>query len=236
MNENEFVKSLAEIDIVLTEDQKEKFSSYASFLLEYNKHTNLTAFKTRDDVYLKHFYDSLLLAKYRKLGSERVLDIGSGAGFPGVPLKICFPDIDLVVLDSNGKKARFLEELKAVLDIDYTVINKRAEEYDSSSRESFDVVTSRAVTQMPILAELSMPFVKIGGEFISYKGNIGDDLEGGEYAIDALGGEISRIERTVIPLENANRSFIFVNKLRKTDEKYPRSFDKINKKPLQKKG
>lgn len=234
MSELEFIQKLKELGIELPTDAIEKFSFYCKFLLEYNEHTNLTAIKLPKDVFLKHFYDSILLSKFYKFDYQCVLDIGSGAGFPGVPLKICFPDIELTLLDSNGKKAAFLEELKHKLDIDFKVINDRAESYALKSREAYDVVISRAVTQMPILAELSLPFVKIGGYFIPYKGNLDDSLENGKYAIEILGGSIERIEKTFLPFDNAPRSFVFVNKKSKTDEKYPRPFDKISKKPLQK--
>lgn len=234
MNELEFLKYIEELGIILNDKQIEQLRTYATFLLEYNTHTNLTAINSKEDVYLKHFYDSIMLAKHFELKNMRVLDIGTGAGFPGVPLKICFPDIDLTLLDSNGKKTAFLEELKKKIDIDYKVINDRAEKYILNERESFDLVTSRAVTAMPILAELSIPFVKVGGYFIPYKGKLDENLENGIYAIHTLGGEIEKVIEETLPVENANRTFAIVNKKCKTSEEYPRLFDKINKKPLQK--
>lgn len=235
MSEKEFIRELENIGINPTSSQIEAFRKYSQFLLSYNTHTNLTAIKSVDEVYLKHFFDSLLLGKFYKFDKEKVLDIGSGAGFPGVPLKIVFPNIDLVVLDSNGKKTAFLEELKSVLGIEYSVINSRAEEYVSMSRELFDVVVSRAVTSMPILAELSLPFVKVGGWFIPYKGKLDETLEGGEFAICELGGAIRKKYVELLGEEKSTRTFVLVTKMCKTDEKYPRRFDKISKKPLQKK-
>ncbi len=234
MSEKEFVSALAELGIEITKEQKKLFKKYAEFLLEYNTHTNLTAIRTIEDVYLTHFYDSLLVTKYYDV-KGRVLDIGTGAGFPGVPLKICFPDIDLVVLDSNGKKTKFLEELKGVLDIKYTVINERAEKYNSIERESFDLVVSRAVTSMPVLAELCIPFVKVEGMFVPYKGLLDASLENGIYAIKTLGGDVTRVVETILPVKNATRSFVFICKKCKTPDGFPRAFDKISKKPLQKK-
>lgn len=234
MSEKDFIKALKEIGIELTKEQKKCFKKYADFLLEYNTHTNLTAIRTIGDVYLSHFFDSLLMAKYYDIAGKSILDIGSGAGFPGVPLKICFPDIDLTVLDANGKKTAFLELLKKELDIEYTVINDRAEKYNLVRREEFDVVTSRAVTAMPVLAELSIPFVKEGGIFIPYKGILDGSLENGLYAIETLGGEVMRVVETILPVKNATRSFVFVCKKCKTPDGFPRSFDKISKKPLQK--
>lgn len=234
MSEMSFIDELKSIGIILSEEQIASFREYANFLLEYNKHTNLTAIKSIEEVYLKHFFDSLLAVKYFDFKDKRILDIGSGAGFPGVPLKLCFPSIDLVVLDSNGKKTTFLEKLKERLNIDYTVINSRAEEYVLTKRESFDVVTSRAVTAMPILSELSIPFVKVGGYFLPYKGKLDETLENGKYAIDVLGGIVEKVELCTLPIENSTRTFIFVKKKCKSDIKYPRVFDKISKKPLQK--
>lgn len=235
MSEEEFILELQKIGIELSQEQIGLFKKYAEFLLDYNTHTNLTAIRNIDDIYLKHFYDSLLGTKYFDFSGKKILDIGCGAGFPGVPLKIVFPDIELVALDSNGKKTTFLEELKKELNIDFTVINDRAEKYILDSRESFDVVTGRAVTAMPILAELSIPFVKIGGYFVAYKGNLDETLENGITTIQILGGEIEKIEKATLPKEEANRTFVVVKKKCKTEEKYPRIFDKIIKKPLQKK-
>ncbi len=234
MSEKEFIDHLSQIGIHLSEEQIQSFAEYANFLLEYNRHTNLTAIKSLNEVYLKHFYDSILGAKFFDFSNKSVLDIGSGAGFPGVPLKICFPSIELTVLDSNGKKTKFLEELKKKLKIDYTVINDRAEKYILTKRESFDVVTSRAVTAMPILSELSIPFVRIGGYFLPYKGKLNEEIEQGEYAMKTLGGTLERVEECTLPYEGSTRTFVFVNKKCKTAEEFPRVFDKINKKPLQK--
>ncbi len=234
MSEQEFITELEKIGISVSLEQLELFRKYSSFLLSYNEHTNLTAIRNTEDVYLKHFFDSLLLCKFHKFSSENVLDIGSGAGFPGVPLKIVFPDINLFVLDSNGKKTSFLEKLKGELKIDYTVINKRAEEYIIDKRECFDVVVSRAVTSMPILAELAIPYVKVGGVFIPYKGHLDEELENGKDAIEILGGEVSGKHALTLGKDNSIRTFVIVTKMCKTDEKYPRRFDKISKKPLQK--
>lgn len=234
MSEQVFIEALKSLGIVLTEKQKLQFKIYANYLLEYNSHTNLTAIKTIDEVYLKHFYDSLLILKYEKI-SGRVLDIGSGAGFPGIPLKIINPEIDLYLLDSNGKKAAFLNSLKDKLDLNYSVINDRAELYIKDVRETFDMVVSRAVAALNVLVELSLPFVKIGGKFISYKGQSDEEVELAEYGINALGGNISSIKKTTLFDRGDIRTFIIIEKKCKTDSKYPRAFEKISKNPLQKK-
>ena len=234
MKENDFIQELMEIGIELNEKQIKQFSDYADFLLEYNSHTNLTAIRNRDDVYLKHFFDSLLISKFKKFENEKILDIGSGAGFPGVVLKIVYPEIKLTVLDANGKKCKFLEQLKLKLNIEYTVINDRAENYVKSDRETFDIVVSRAVSAMPILSELALPFVKVNGYFIAYKGQIDEKIENGSFAIDTLGGKVTNIFSTNLPVEKSVRTFVFVNKKCKTEGIYPRLFDKMQKKPLQK--
>lgn len=143
--------------------------------------------------------------------------------------------MELVALDANGKKTKFLELLREKLGIEFEVINERAEKYVLNEREQFDVVISRAVTAMPILCELSIPFVKVGGYFLPYKGKLDESLEEGEYAIEVLGGKLERVEECVLPFEGSTRTFVFVNKICKTGKDYPRLFDKINKKPLQKK-
>lgn len=234
LSEEEFIKAVEELGIKLTKKKIRQFRDYADYLLEYNRTTNLTAIRTIEEVYLKHFYDSILVCKYFDFIEKEVLDIGSGAGFPGVPLKICFPSIELTLLDSNGKRTTFLEKLKDKLDLKYTVINDRAEKYALEGRGKFDVVVSRAVSIMPILAELCIPFLKKGGYFIPYKGILDKSLENGLFAIKTLGGEVDRTVETILPVGEASRTFVFVRKKCKTPAEYPRRFDKISKKPLQK--
>ena len=233
MSEEDFIKRLQEIGVNLSQKQINMFRIYLNTLLEYNAHTNLTAIKTPDEVYLKHFYDSLMILKYRQFERESILDLGCGAGFPGVPLKIVCPNVNLTCLDSNGKKTKFLEELKVKLNIDFDVVNDRAEKYIEKKREYFDFVVSRAVASMPILCELCMPFVKINGEFIAYKGNINNEKEDGKFACAILGGEIGAIYEDELPIEESRRTFVCVHKKCKTEPIYPRLYEKIIKKPLQ---
>lgn len=231
MSEKEFIDSLKILNIELSDKQIEQFRNYLSFLVEYNEHCNLTSIKTTEEIYLKHFYDSLMILKYRHFDSEKVLDIGSGAGFPGVPLKIVCPNIYLTCLDSNGKKTQFLLILQKKINCTFEVINDRAEDYVKEKREFFDYVISRAVTNMPVLCELSIPFVKIGGEVIAYKGTLAEDT--GEYASETLGGFIKDIYHDELPFEKSKRTFICIQKKCRTDVTYPRRYDKIIKKPLQ---
>lgn len=172
MNIDEFKKSVEKLGLKINNKIIEKLNIYYEFLNEYNSHTNLTAIVEKEDVYLKHFYDSLTLTKIINFSNEKVLDIGSGAGFPGIVLKIFFPNIDLTVLDSNNKKTKFLKELCSKLDIDVNIVNQRAEDYAKKALESYDIVVSRAVAYMDIIITLSMPFVKKSGMIILMKGDI----------------------------------------------------------------
>ena len=232
MTETKFKEYLEENGITINDNQLNLFKKYADYLLDYNKTTNLTAIKTLDDVYLKHFLDSVLLLKHIKITNEKLLDIGTGPGFPGVPLKILCPDIKLYLLDSNGKKTKFLESLKEELNLDYEVINDRAEAYIKENRESFDIVVSRAVSNLSVLSELAFPYVKVEGSFISYKGNADEEIKEAKKAIDILShGEINVIKEK-LPIENSERTFVIVTKKNKTDTKYPREYNKIIKRPL----
>lgn len=232
MTETKFKEYLEENGITINDNQLNLFKKYADYLLDYNKTTNLTAIKTLDDVYLKHFLDSVLLLKHIKITNEKLLDIGTGPGFPGVPLKILCPDIKLYLLDSNGKKTKFLESLKEELNLDYEVINDRAEAYIKENRESFDIVVSRAVSNLSVLSELALPYVKVEGSFISYKGNADEEIKEAKKAIDVLShGEINVIKEK-LPIENSERTFVIVTKKNKTDTKYPREYNKIIKRPL----
>lgn len=234
MSEKEFIENLKNRGIELSIKQIEQFRSYAKFLLEYNEHTNLTAIRDLKDVYLKHFYDSLILLFNLDIEDKSILDVGSGAGFPGIPLKIVKPSIKLTLLDSNRKKTIFLNLLKEKIELDYDVVHARCEEYIKEKREHYDIVTARAVKEMSILAELTIPFVKLDGYFIAYKGNIDDTIENGLYAIDVLGGKVENILRETLPFENSKRNIILISKKKNTQKQYPRLMTKILKKPLQK--
>ena len=233
MTENEFKKYLEINRIDINEKQLLLFKRYSNYLIDYNKRVNLTAIKNMEDVYLKHFYDSIIILKYFDLENQTVLDVGSGAGFPGIALKIMRPNIKLTVLDSNGKKTRFIESLSKYLDLDVEIVNERAEKYIESKRETFDYVVARAVSSLPVLSELCIPFVKIDGKFIAYKGNK-EETEDSMYAIETLGGELTNVYTFELPIEESTRSLIEITKKKKTSSNYPRLYDKIIKKPLQK--
>lgn len=173
----------------------EKLDIYCNFLLEYNKHTNLTAIKEENDIYLKHFYDSLTLTKVIDLNEyNTLLDIGSGAGFPGMVLKIFFPKLKVYLVDSNNKKCKFLLELKEKLNVDnLIVINNRIENLYNEFLNSIDIVTARAVTNLPVLTELAIPLVKANKYFIAMKGNAEEELENSMHAIKQLNCSIDNV-------------------------------------------
>ena len=236
MNIEEFINETKKLGIDVTGEQLEKLEIYCNFLLEYNTHTNLTAIKNREEVYLKHFYDSLTLVKSIDLTSiENLLDIGTGAGFPGMVLKIFFPNLQIYLVDSNNKKTKFLIELKNKLNVDKVeVINDRIENITSRFINSIDVVTARAVTNLPVLVELALPLVKVNKYFIAMKGNAQEELENSEYAITYLGGKIEDVKEFDLPHDAGKRMLITIQKTQKSELNKLRPYEKIVKKPLQK--
>ena len=236
MNIEEFINEIKKLGIDVTGEQLEKLEIYCNFLLEYNSHTNLTAIKNKEEVYLKHFYDSLTLVKAIDLTSvDTLLDIGTGAGFPGMVLKIFFPNLQIYLVDSNNKKTKFLKELKNKLNVDKVeVINDRIENITSRFINSIDMVTARAVTNLPVLVELALPLVKVDKYFIAMKGNAQDELENSEYAITYLGGKIEDVKEFDLPHDAGKRMLITIQKTQKSELNKLRPYEKIVKKPLQK--
>ena len=208
-----------------------KFNTYYEFLIQENKHTNLTRITEMNDVYYKHFYDSIVLSRYVDLKHKTFLDVGAGAGFPSVPLKSIEDSLNLTIIDSLNKRIKFLYNLTKELDINScNLIHGRAEEL--KQREHFDFVTSRAVARLNILLELTLPFVKENGYFIAYKSiNYKDELDDAMNAIEILGGKLERVEEYKIS-EEEKRVLIFIKKVKKTHNEYPRLFGKIKKNPL----
>ena len=234
MNELEFYKELEKINIKLNDIQKEQFNKYYEYLIEYNSHTNLTTITTKEDVYLKHFYDSILLSQTIDFNNiNNLLDIGCGAGFPGLVLKIIYPHIDLTLLDSNNKKTTFCKKMSEILNVENVeVINNRAEEYIKERRENFDLVTARAVKNLPVLVELSIPYVKENGYFIAMKSEYQEELNNSLKGINVLGGKYIGTKNINLPNDKGTRNFIIIKKINKTNEKYPRQYNRILKKPL----
>ncbi len=231
MNIKTFINELQKLNISPTKEQLKQSETYAKMLLEYNKKFNLTAITKQEDIYLKHFYDSLTITKEIDLDQElKVLDIGTGAGFPGIVLKIFFPKLDLILLDSNNKKISFLNEVIKELGLKkIKCIHGRAEELPTNYREYFDIVTSRAVANLRVLTELSIPYLKVNGYFISLKGKADEELKEAESTLKVLNCEIEKIDKFILPDQVSERAIIKIRKEKETPDIYPRKYDKIKK-------
>lgn len=222
-----------EFNININDFQIKQFEDYMHFLLKYNEKVNLTAITEPKDVIIKHFVDSLLILKLLNITNEKIIDIGTGAGFPGIPLKILKPKIDLTLLDSVNKKVVFLNELSAILNIKIRAVHNRAEEFVKNSRESFDIVTARAVAPLNILAEYCLPYVKQNGCFIALKGSkFEDELNSSVNAIKILGGKTCDVKTFELPKSCGTRTIIVIKKVGSTPKKYPRISSKIIKDSL----
>lgn len=207
---------------------------FCDTLLEKNRQFNLTAIRKKQDVYEKHFADSLMGKSYFMPGLK-ILEVGSGGGFPSVPLKIASRELDFTLLEATGKKCLFLQEIKKLFGFDkFEVVNARAEEYaKTSARESFDIVTARAVAELSVLCELCLPFLKVGGKAVFYKQKSEEELSGGKNAIKELGGKIVNIDDyTLFSAPENVRNIIVIEKIKPTPEKYPREYKQILKRPL----
>ena len=230
-----FLKELAiKFNIELTDEMIEKFFLYKELLLEWNEKINLTAITEEKEIIIKHFIDSLTIEKYIPQNAK-VIDVGTGAGFPGIPLKIARPDIELVLLDSLNKRINFLNEVidKCKLDKVQT-IHGRAEEiaHKNEYREKFDISTARAVANIATLSELCTPFLKIGGTFVCMKADADEERENAKSAIKILGMEEGNKINIKLPEIEANRTIILYKKIKKTDKKYPRKPGIPAKEPL----
>lgn len=233
MNQNEFQKEICKLNIAINDIQLKQLDEYANYLLEYNTHTNLTALKTLEEVYLKHFYDSLTLCKIYNFANESILDVGTGAGFPGLVLAIVFPNLKVTLLDSNNKKTTFLNECVRLLNLtNVEVVNSRAEEYTRVHREEFDIVTSRAVASLRILLELNIPSLKVGGYFLAMKGNVSEELEEAKSTFQKLFSKMEEQQEFELPLDAGHRTLIKIKKEEITPLLYPREYSKIKKKAL----
>lgn len=217
--------------IFLSEEQLKKFEKYYELLLFYNSKFNITAITEREEVIEKHFVDSILGVD--KIIGDKWIDIGSGGGFPAIPVKILKPDVELTLLEATGKKCEFLKTVCKELGLKkVSVINGRAEEIAKTDeyREKFDVCSARAVARLNTLAEYCLPFVKVGGRFVSYKGDCQEELIEAEKAVKILGGKIVDVKR--YNLSDAKRTLVSVEKIKPTDKKYPRGQGKERKNPL----
>ena len=238
MTPEEFYQALQKQNIELTPQQQEQFDTYFKLLVEWNQKINLTAITAEPEVYLKHFYDSLVPAFYLaqlKKESLSLCDVGAGAGFPSIPMKIIRPDLKVTIVDSLNKRITFLNELTTVLGLDKIhLVHDRAETFGQyGQRHMFDVVTARAVAQLNVLSELCLPLVRTGGQFIVMKGKKAqEELDESKFALELLGGKLSEVHKLSLPQEDSDRYIMMIDKIRKTPKKYPRKPGTPNKSPL----
>lgn len=235
------LSKLNQIGINLTDKQCMQFEKYYELLVEWNSFMNLTGITDHDEVLLKHYIDSLWVYsvdEFRKLIDDcgKVIDVGTGAGFPGVPLKIAFPDNEVMLLDSLNKRINFLNEVISQTGLtNITAQHGRAEDFARKPeiRENYDICVSRAVANLATLSEYCLPFVKCGGIFVAYKsGAIDEELEESKRAVAILGGEIEKVYKTVLPDTDIERSFVVIRKKKSTPKKYPRKAGLPAKEPL----
>lgn len=236
-NQNKFVDNCKNMGISLSEQQQEQFLRYYEILIEWNSFMNLTGITEFDEVMKKHFEDSLELVRVFSIKDiHTLLDVGTGAGFPGIPLKIAFPHLRVVLLDSLGKRVKFLNHVIEQLGLqDIKAIHGRAEDFarDSMYREQFDVTVSRAVANLSSLSEYCIPYTKINGFFISYKsGKIEEELEQAEKAVSVLGGKVQNVDKFILSDTDMERSLVVIRKVKETPKKYPRKAGLPSREPI----
>ncbi len=219
--------------IEVSQTQAQQFETYFKFLVQENEKFNLTAITQEDDVIFKHFLDSCLAVKYIK-NSSAVVDVGSGAGFPGIPLKIMRPDLKIILLDSLQKRVNFLNQTIELLGLkDITAIHMRVEDFAKINFQKFDYATSRAVAQINTLSEYLLPLVKVGGQAIMYKSQrVNEELEQGQKAISTLGGKVGNIQEIAIHEIDSQRILVFIDKIKTTPKQYPRGKNLPKTKPI----
>ena len=234
MNKKEFIQEINKLGIQLTDEQLHQLDKYYQLLIEWNKVMNLTGITEEKEVYLKHFYDSLTIVKVIDLTKEKSLcDVGSGAGFPGMVLKIVFPNLKVTLVDSLNKRIKFLTEVANELNLkDIALVHARAEDFAKNNREKFDVVTARAVASINVLLEYCLPLTKVGKYFIALKGNISQEIILLNNSLTKIGGKLINSQEFLLPIENSNRSLLVITKENPTSKKYPRHPKDIKNNPL----
>ncbi|MEB6061190.1 16S rRNA (guanine(527)-N(7))-methyltransferase RsmG [Staphylococcus xylosus] len=229
-------KQLSTHGIELSDKQQQQFQTYYQMLVEWNEKMNLTSITEEHEVYLKHFYDSIAASFYTDLTKElTICDIGAGAGFPSIPLKIIFPNLKVTIVDSLNKRIHFLNQLAEALDLErVNFVHDRAETFGKGDyRESYDIVTARAVARLSVLSELCIPLVKKGGQFIALKSSKGEEeLEEARFGIGVLGGKVLDTISYELPENAGERQMIIIDKRSQTPKKYPRKPGTPNKSPL----
>lgn len=233
MNKEIFISELKKLNIHITKEQLDNLNTYYNLLIEENNKYNLTSITDIEQVYLKHFYDSLTLTKIINFSNQELCDIGTGAGFPGIVLKIIYPNLKITLVESNTKKCKFISLITQKLNLtNVTIINERAEIYSKKVREKYDIVTSRAVAPLKHLLEYSIPLVKVNGVYIAMKGKVDNELINIETYYKKLSiTETKKIEFK-LPIENSTRTLILYTKNNITSLKYPRNYNEIKKRSL----
>lgn len=234
---NVLTKKVKELSIVLNDKQTQQFEQYYNILVEWNKVMNLTAITEYEEVVEKHFLDSLTIVDAINMEKiETLIDVGTGAGFPGIPLKIAFPHLKVTLLDSLNKRIKFLNEVIDLLELDdIKTIHGRAEDYAKQAeyREQYDICVSRAVANLATLSEYCLPYVKVDGLFVPYKsGEIDEELKSSEKAVSILGGKVEEVVKFQLPGTDIGRSFVKIHKIKETKKKYPRKAGMPTKEPL----
>lgn len=233
MTNEEFIEKLKELNIILTQVQLNQLEKYYELLIEWNKKINLTRIVEKKDVYLKHFYDSITLIKAIDLTKEQELcDIGTGAGFPGIVLKIVFPHLNITLVDALNKRIEFLKLVIKEINLkNINAIHERAEVFIRQNRNKFDIITCRAVAKLNIISEICIPGLKINGYFIPMKAQIDEEIKDIKF-LDKLNSKLENIVSFKLPYENSIRNLVVIKKISSTNDMYPRNYDKISKYPL----
>lgn len=231
------IKACEALNLSINEKQVEQFIKYKDLLIEWNKKINLTAITDEKEIVLKHFIDCIsLMSVYKIEDNMNIIDVGTGAGFPAVPIKIMCPDVNVTLLDSLNKRINFLNELIIQLELkNIFCIHSRAEDSgrDKKFREKYDLCVSRAVANLAVLSEYCLPFILVGGTFISFKSvNIDDELNEAKTAIKKLGAKIDSVKTVNIPYSDIQRSIVIIKKIRQTPSQYPRKAGMVSKQPI----
>jgi len=233
--ENLLKEGVMNFGLPLTDTQVKEFFKYMEILLEWNQKVNLTAIEDEREIVIKHFIDSLSILPYFENKENKLIDVGTGGGFPGIPVKIVFGNVKVTLLDSLEKRVKFLNEAISALKLNgINAVHGRAEDFGAAKehREKYDISVARAVASLPVLLEYCLPFVKPGGLFIAMKGSSIEEIDSSDKALKILGGENEKIDTLQLTFSEAKRNIVLVRKLRQTPTKYPRKAGKPSKEPL----
>lgn len=233
MNKEEFIYECKKINIIIDDKIIDKLEKYIKLLIIWNEKINLTTIIEEKDIFLKHFYDSLCLAKAVDLNDKKICDFGTGAGFPGMVIAIVFNNSNITLIESNSKKVMFLNEVKKELKLkNVEIVNDRTENYARMNREIYDIVTCRAVSALSIILELSVAILKVNGLFVPLKANVEEELLKSKEIINRLNYKLEEKKEYSLPYENAKRTILVFRKKRETDIKYPREYNIIKKESM----